>query len=170
MHWTRDSGSVSIEHHWPAPVMRIVGHCGRYEANRSIALEFVDSGFVRRCEFQPSRFFIFCTVDHCGFGVHDLRGTLPAPTSAAWMPLHHGCYYSGHACCGTSIFDEEIVYDAQQRASLDAAVAFCLDSEAHLRRASEPERWAASSVTVAGLFCLNGAARLEAGSCLCKRP
>jgi len=97
-----------------APVMVIVGHCGRYEANRSIALEFVDFGFVRRCEFQPSRFFIFCTVDHCGFGVHDLWGTLPAPTSAAWMPLHHGYYYSGHACCGTSIFDEEIVYDAQQ--------------------------------------------------------
>src|SRR5262245_53984789 len=24
MHWTRDCASVSFEHHWPAPVMRIV--------------------------------------------------------------------------------------------------------------------------------------------------
>src|SRR4051794_23258901 len=24
MHWTRDRASVSFEHHWPAPVMRIV--------------------------------------------------------------------------------------------------------------------------------------------------
>src|SRR4051812_12162930 len=25
MHWTRDCASVSFEHHWPAPVMRVVG-------------------------------------------------------------------------------------------------------------------------------------------------
>src|SRR3954466_11296023 len=103
MHWTRDCASVSIEHHWPAPVMRSVRPLWTHIAKATVCRPSLSTtGFGYRhlcsCRVAASQLFYEAHGHSVGLVVrsrhvccHSWRGSdflLQAATLPAAAVLH----------------------------------------------------------------------------------
>src|SRR2546426_8151168 len=73
MHWTRGCASVSIEHHWPAPVMRSVRSDQMTVTLREVTQEDLPMFFEHQLDAEATRMAAFPSRDRDAFMAHWAR-------------------------------------------------------------------------------------------------